>query len=120
MASQHSGVVEAVERDLKALGLKASRSSLAAAALALARELDDFHADQECEECGHVQSWTSKANSATSKSMCAKVLVEVLRELRALAPPKKEKTKVDDLAAKRASRRRTVARSKGAAASPRS
>jgi hypothetical protein len=89
-------VVEAVERDLAALGSGAKDSTLAATALALARELDD-------------------ANSATSKSMCAKAMVEVLRELRSLAPPKRKKDKVDDIAAQRERRR---ARSATAAAAP--
>lgn len=82
-------VVEAVERDLKeiaALDSDLARSGHAAAALALARELDD------------------PANSATSKSMCAKALNETLDKLRALAPPTKEADRVDDLAARRTER----------------
>jgi hypothetical protein len=57
-------------------------STLAATALSLAVELDGD-------------------NSATSKSMCAKALADVMRELRALAPPRKENDDVTDLARKR-------------------
>ena len=84
-------VVEAVERDLKGLGPKAADTSLAATALALARELDE------------------PGNSATSKSMCAKSMVEVLRELRALMPAKQEADQLDDLTARREARRRAAA-----------
>ena len=82
-------VVAAVERDLKALarldkGL--AESPEAATALALARELDD------------------PENSATSKSMCAKQLLECLEALRARAPEAKEDDPLDQLAARRAAR----------------
>jgi hypothetical protein len=78
-------VVEAVEREVETLGSKAGDSPLAAVAFALARELD-------------------ARNSATSKSMCAKAMVDVLRELRALVPPLEEKDDLDDLAAQRKKR----------------
>jgi hypothetical protein len=68
-------VVEAVEAELAKS--PAANSAMAATALALARELD------------------APGNSATSKSMCAKALVDVLRELRALAPPAEEETELD-------------------------
>jgi hypothetical protein len=58
---------------------------MAATALALAVELDG-------------------PTSATSKSMCAKALVDVMRELRALAPAEKENDGLDDLAARRRKR----------------
>jgi hypothetical protein len=79
-------VVEAVAKDLEAMGPKAAESTLAATATALAAELDG-------------------ANSATSKSMCAKALIDVMRELRALAPPKREADRLDDLTARREARR---------------
>jgi hypothetical protein len=68
-------VVEAVEADLAESPL--AKSAMAATALALAREID------------------APGNSATSKSMCAKALVDVLREMRALAPPAEEETELD-------------------------
>jgi hypothetical protein len=43
-------------------------------------------------------------NSATSKSMCAKALVDVMRELRALAPPKPEEDEVERARKRRADR----------------
>lgn len=69
-------VVEAVQQFLTGLGDAAS-SPEAASALALAAELDDG------------------ANSATSKSMCARALNETIEKLRALAPPKREATGLD-------------------------
>jgi hypothetical protein len=95
-------VVEAVQRELESWGL--GDSALGATALELGRQLDDLAAEQECEECGHVQSWTPHANSATSKAMCAKELTATLRELRALAPPKAEEDRVDEIAKRRALR----------------
>ena len=80
-------VEAAVSREITALGSKAEGSSLGETALSLARELDD------------------DGNSATSKSMCAKAMVEVLRELRVLAPPKQEADGVTDLNARREARR---------------
>lgn len=82
-------VVEAVKRDLESLrerDEKLADSALAASAMALARELD-------------------AQNSATSKSMCAKALIETLDRLAELAPPAKEADRVDDLASRRAARR---------------
>jgi hypothetical protein len=79
-------VESAVEHDIKFLGPKAAESALAATALALARELDG-------------------ENSATSKSMCAKALIDTMRELRAVSPPKMEADGLDDLTARREARR---------------
>jgi hypothetical protein len=76
------GVVENVLRDIEELGPKASETGLAATALAFAAELD-------------------ARNSATSKSMCAKSLIDVMRELRALAPPKIQEDRVDEIAKRR-------------------
>ena len=69
-----STVVEEVESELKSLGVKGG--ALAATALAMAREMD-----------GH--------NSATSKSMCAKVLLETMTLLRAQAPAKPEEDEIE-------------------------
>lgn len=87
--------VTAVERDVDSMGGGVATSSLAASALAMARELD--------------YPW----NSATSKSMCARALTETMDRLRELAPPEKEKDGVDDLERKRAERR--ASRGSGAA-----
>lgn len=99
-------VVEAVTAELEkrnALG-----SALGATALAMARELDDMNAEQECEACGHVQSWTVHPNSATSKSMCGKTLMDALVQLRATAPLERQGDRVDEIA-KRRKRRLGVA-----------
>lgn len=84
-------VTEAVERDLAAMPSGVADSGLAAVALALAAELD------------------APKNSATSKSMCAGQLRDALRDLRALAPPKRERDELDDLRIRHASRRSGVA-----------
>lgn len=81
-------VVAAVERDLAELAKRdkaLASSAMAAAALALARELD-------------------AKNSATSKSMCARALTETLEKLRALAPDEEAHDQLDSLAARRAAR----------------
>lgn len=84
-------VVRAVNRDLKALGDRAlATSALAETALSLAREMD------------------KKDNSATSKSMCARALIEVLEQLRDLAPPKRDADDIDDLASRRRERQAAV------------
>lgn len=86
MAAKKKGPVEvAVERDVKALGGDLAGSVLAETALALARELD-------------------QENSATSKSMCAKSMVEVLAEMRALVPPTPEEDEVERARKRRADR----------------
>jgi hypothetical protein len=46
----------------------------------------------------------SSGNSATSKSMCARVLAEVMAELRGLTPAEEESDALDDLSARRAAR----------------
>jgi hypothetical protein len=78
--------VQGVERDLKALPAHLARSGLAAAALALARDLD---ADE---------------TSATARAACARSLVQVQRELRALAPAQEEVDALDELKARRDAR----------------
>jgi hypothetical protein len=82
-----------VERDLERLGVEARDSALAELALALAAEIDE------------------PKNSATSKAMCAKALMDTMAALRALAPPKKEADQADDLA----ERRRAARRARGSA-----
>lgn len=79
-------VLTAVRKDIEGLGELAAGSTLAETALALARELDE------------------PKNSATSKSMCAKAMIDVLRELRHVAPVKREADGVDDLRARRRQR----------------
>ena len=79
-------MLEAVERDLAALGGDLAFSGLALTAKALAREIDE------------------PGNSATSKSMCAARLGETLDRLRELAPPVREANKVDELRARRDAR----------------
>jgi hypothetical protein len=80
-------VVEALERELGLMGERASGSALAASALVLARQLDD------------------PGVSATSKSMCARALRELLDRLRELAPEEDAGDRLDEIAARRASRR---------------
>lgn len=83
-------VVEAVDGDLVEIRRRApalAGSALAASARVLAEELD------------------SPSNSATSKSMCAKALREVMDRLRELAPPEERTDRIDELNARRASRR---------------
>lgn len=84
-------VEEAVKRDLDAFGGDLERSGLAASALALARELDD------------------DTNSATSKSMCARSLMDAMDRLRELAPPKQQADRLDEVRKKREQRRRSRA-----------
>lgn len=76
-------VFEAVERELA--NFDAADSALGATALVLAEQLDG-------------------ESSATSKSMCAKELAATLREIRALAPPKRQEDGVDEIAKRRARR----------------
>lgn len=86
-------VVLAVERDLRSIAERdedLASSALAATALALARELDD-------------------ENSATSKSMCARALVEAMDRIRELAPEKIAGDGIDELKAAREARRAAAA-----------
>jgi pyruvate/2-oxoglutarate dehydrogenase complex dihydrolipoamide acyltransferase (E2) component len=82
-------VLDAVKGDIAGIARldpKLARSGLAASALALARELDD------------------PDNSATSKSMCAKSLIDALERLRELAPDEEGNDALDELASRRAAR----------------
>lgn len=85
-------MVAAVGRDLDRLPPNLASSGLAATALHLARTLDAGRG---------------------SPSECAKALTDVLMKLHELAPPEQEKTKLDELRARRASR---AARNTGAKA----
>lgn len=75
--------VEGVEADLRALPPALARSGLAASALSLARDLD------------------GDETSATARAACVRSLVQVQRELRALAPAPEEVDKIDELKARR-------------------
>lgn len=81
-----SSVVAALERELAELPAEFAGSTLAASAMALAREMD------------------KPGNSATSKSMCARALNETLEKLRAQIPEADEGDELDELAARRAER----------------
>jgi len=84
-------VTAGVKRDLAALKRRdaaLATSGLAAAALSLAAEMDN------------------KGNSATSRAMCSKALLDTLDRLRGLAPEAEQKgSKLDDLTTRRAARR---------------
>lgn len=82
-------VAAAVRQDLARLAKidpVLASSGLALSAVALAREIDGFE------------------NSATSKSMCARALLETMDRLRELTPVAQEKDDLDDLGARRAAR----------------
>jgi hypothetical protein len=79
-------VADAVERELARiakLDKELARGPYAASILALARELDD------------------PENSATSKSMCARSLLDTLDRLRELAPSEEKDDQVDELVNRR-------------------
>jgi hypothetical protein len=81
-------VVEAVRRDLEriaALAPELAESTEAATALSLAAEMDSD-------------------TSATSKSMCARALADLMASLRDLTPEEKKESGVDDLKSRRAAR----------------
>lgn len=82
-------VVEAVGRELDALPGVLAEGALAASALALAEAID-------------------APGSATSKAMVAKELRETMAALRALAPPKVERDRIDEVNQKREQRRRSA------------
>jgi hypothetical protein len=86
-----SRVVDAVEKELETLAKRnpeIASSAVAASAVALAYEIQNPY------------------NSATSKSMCARELRETMAKLRELAPEAEGKDDLDELSARRASRRR--------------
>lgn len=83
--------VETVEADLAEIAKRdprLARSTYAAAALAMARELDNA------------------SNSATSKSMCEARMVAAMDRLLELAPAAERKDNVDELKQRREHRRR--------------
>jgi hypothetical protein len=80
-------VARAVKADLATVPAKLAKSALAMSCLALAREIDN------------------PQNSATSKSMCARSLLETWDRLLELAPPEADDDELDDLAARRDARR---------------
>lgn len=89
-----NSVVTAVERDLEAIAERApdlTETAEAAAALELAKQLDHPY------------------NSAHSKSLCARALIDALEQLRARAPEAPKGDRLDDLSAKRAARRAGLA-----------
>lgn len=79
-------VREAVESDLKKFPEELQVSAWAAVALTMADVLDD------------------KSNSATSRSMCAKVLIDTMEKLRGLAGHEEEEDGLDELSSRRAAR----------------
>jgi hypothetical protein len=92
---EHGPVARATLRDIDAIRGRSAEladSGLAASALAMAQEID------------------KPGNSATSKSMCARSLLEVMNRLRELAPETEEEDEVD------AARKRRAARLGGAGA----
>lgn len=95
-AATRTAVVDAVERDIVDMAERdetLANSGLAATALAMAYELEN------------------PFNSATSKSMCARALLEISDRLRELLPPEAEGDAVDDLAARRTERAKGIAAS---------
>lgn len=87
-------LVDAVGRDVAALVVRAPAlrdSALVAVALALAAEVD------------------RPGNSATSKSLCARCVVDAMERLREMAPPVALDDAVDDLASRRSERQARAA-----------
>lgn len=76
-------VADGVRRDLEQLPEELRDSGLAAVALAMAERID---------------------LGRGSPSECGKVVIDALARLRDLAPPKQEKSKLDDLTARRNAR----------------
>lgn len=98
--SARTSVIEAAERDVEAVRERDSAladSALAAAAVALAREIEHPY------------------NSATSKSMCAREMRDTLDRLRELAPPRRERDGIDAIADELAARRADIANRSAAA-----
>lgn len=84
-------LMDAVAADLAELRKRdpgVADSALGASAMALALEMSNPH------------------NSATSKSMCAKVLIDTMERLRELAPPAAADDRIDEVNKKREQRRR--------------
>lgn len=79
--------VERLKADLEEMGTIPAGAVLAGTALTLARDLDN------------------RKNSATSHAMCAKALIDVMAQLRELAPTKTRNDGIDKLRAKHDRRR---------------
>lgn len=82
-------VLESLDQELAAIARVAPElagSALAATAREMASQLDD------------------PSNSATSKSMCARVLCDVLDQIRELTPDADDKDGLDELNARRTAR----------------
>lgn len=97
MAKADPKTAPAVRRELAAIAKRqpaVAESMLAGAALELARQLD------------------SPKNSATSKSMCARALIEVRDKLYELAPPEPKADAVDKLVTRHSKRRSARRRAK--------
>ncbi len=89
VAHSRTAVVDAVERDVEIIRQtdpELADSALAAAALAMAYELENPY------------------NSATSKSMCERALLETLDRLRERLPEREGSDALDELASRRAAR----------------
>lgn len=86
-----TNVVDAIARDLEPMPEALSTSAIAAVALALGREIEHPY------------------NSATSKSMCAARVAEIMGELRELCPPAPKVDRIDEVKTKRDARRRRSA-----------
>lgn len=87
--ASRTAAVEAIDHDIAAIRERdedLADSALAAAAMSMAYELENPY------------------NSATSKSMCARALLELMNRLRELAPPAEQGDGVDDIATQRAKR----------------
>ena len=82
----------AIRRELATLPSDLGQSGIAAAALVLARGLDE-------------------PGSLTSKAMAAKALDDLMSRLHALAPPKEKHDAIDEIGARRAERQARVANS---------
>jgi hypothetical protein len=97
LVSRRVGPVEkATKAEIAQMPERVRNGALAASALELARQMD------------------APDNSATSKSMCAKALFDVVTRLAEMAPPKREEDRIDELGARRANRRsKGVAGTKG-------
>jgi hypothetical protein len=98
-------VATAVRRELRALrdaGRKeASESAAAAMALVLARELD-APTHVACPHCGEPVA--VEGNSGTQKAQIARALTQVMEQLRGRSPARAGKSKIDELADRRAQR----------------
>jgi thioredoxin-like negative regulator of GroEL len=88
VTKRRPGPVEtATKAEIDQMPERVRNGALAASALELARQMD------------------APGNSATSKSMCAKAHSDIVARLAEMAPPKREEDRIDELGARRATRR---------------